>query len=583
MTTRFFLILGLGLASRPAALKAQLFINDPPRYYFNPTGYVKGGLPAPYNTGSCPAPVQFPSDVANFEGGTVVGAPNGSPIASGYGVAPNCSPTDILITFLRPASDVRLNLGAIGSSFGHVTKTNIINSTCTDSECHLEVSQISPAEPFSASTRFDGPISRIVISIVGPVSLSGLYIRDLNFLQSPSTLRITHVESGQLTPEQLESGQLSVPCNSLPPSSALRFPEANRPMILGSNEGNRTRLIVFVEITPPDSAAKFIIAARQQGMPISFKGVPVTTGGGPITLEFDADTSGDALYEIVGGISTDGDLKLTTTEVSTVFTNPSSNIVESIRPIPASAYISSYLTLLSGRSITWGFASTLIRAFAQPFTSDPVIRGSKRTSVFLSSSQGELTHPTGQQWNANTCSADAWKYSFIEGEFSEAFANSCQLAAIVVRTLSAHRDEVIDHFRKDSNSPPYTFPPWRFKECVGNERICPSNLWMSDNVLCTQPGFRYGVGNIDVEGQLEVTVDKSLSVSHLKMSAAFEDYIDFDIRDSWLIRLAAKLQAGFPTLGKAGRTFFVEVKADIDSTEYDFYPGDRLKTTYTFH
>jgi hypothetical protein len=237
------------------------------------------------------------------------------------------------------------------------------------------------------------------------------------------------------------------------------------------------------------------------------------------------------------------------------------------------------LSIALGSHIGDTFATALLDQFLHPDSSISYFAKTGTTS--LRSDDWRLTHPTGQNWAAESCLAEVDVLSAgPSSQFHTAFISSEQFAYVIRDTLQQNLNGLKSALR--SGSPvagPFSF----------STKIAPEggpNQWGGFFAgvfrLGSQDDFYYSLNQLEIRGQLQVALDPSTrEVTNLKVNGTVvEDLIDFDIYAGPLSQLAALVQSGYPTISSGGKTFIVRVDIDVESSSFDFFPDNYFESRF---
>jgi hypothetical protein len=371
-------------------------------------------------------------------------------------------------------------------------------------------------------------------------------------------------------------------CNVLPGG-----PADNNPMLLGARSGRTVAIIVKAQVSPPSSTATGFVGARDKSSQMLYAAFAIT---GPQTaVTFDMPDDQPREIEIVGGIDVNNDSRFSQSEVSSVYGGGTLN------PVTQARYDSTVTTLRVLSSVDLGAnlflpVTGIASDFLNSFISRTVPSGVLATPVTLFSTDSRLSHPVGQDWLPN-CSAAGLRYVFPDDHpYAVEFANSCQLRQIINQTLDEHRAEVDAFFRSQPTATRFiNNSPWSPTKntCIGGidteNGNCSANTkknpWVINSGLdftCAKPSFFLAFGDVDVMSSpnpLRITVEVRATdrkIVNLHVQGTLLDLYDFSQKGIFG-KYAAPAQAGYASLGIAGRTFETGLDYKLDSSSWDYY------------
>lgn len=352
-------------------------------------------------------------------------------------------------------------------------------------------------------------------------------------------------------------------CNQLPP---LVNPSVNIPMLVGAREGSTAALVVkSVNVWPEELTNKALVGVRRQGEEGTITTVSVARSGDDVPIEITSSGEGQ-VYEIVAGFDLDDDRQLTQDEIK--FSLPEHILV---RPIPQSDYDRAFSTIDG----PLGWSTFFIVSIAQDFMSvflglQDTIPGSTRTIDAIT--LHDQDHPTGQKWTGS-CSAPVFHFIFPEGsDFSNTFESSSQVQQAVHRNcIAPHAAEIREFFAAPDSPSRAVFPRdlgtgqrWNCEVSISGVRA-----WLPQH-----PGIAGALGAVQF-------VIEDLEAEILHNAGFFErvkyrgrvdrDIFDFNVKKWPFNEEGALLQAGYPTLGAAGRPFLTSVEFTYETTEWNFF------------
>ncbi|MBQ7252562.1 MAG: hypothetical protein IJS32_08185 [Kiritimatiellae bacterium] len=312
---------------------------------------------------------------------------------------------------------------------------------------------------------------------------------------------------------------------------------AQNPMYMATRSNDMGYVSVAASVQPADAVGMAMVGVMH-GMDVLSSACIQE----PKTLLEFAPVGGRELYSVVGGFDMDGDGILQATEVSVVCPNR----LVLLRQLD---YVKSRRNLRFGAGITWGVASRLLDAFL-----DGTIPSDALSSVTTLDSE-HLTHPLGASWNGN-CTASASLYLYPDGtDVADDVAEDANLAATVTNSLADHSNDVAAWFAANMDET-HVFGPWN---------------WSSNGLEFAGAGLRYAFGHVNATGTVSATVRRSdLKATRIVYDGNFVDIYDFSYTGPFPSVYGATVQAGFPTLGTAGRVFKVGVEFSRDATTIDF-------------
>ena len=374
--------------------------------------------------------------------------------------------------------------------------------------------------------------------------------------QTPITLGpdiFAHFDAVDISIERIFSEQLPTrECNSLP------APEdgPNDPMLMGAVNSTQATISVQMIVVPeglPDivqfgtrmvSAPSTIIASRLC-LPYPEKALLSYT---PEGVE----------YEVVFGVDADSD-GFSSEDVLGAFP-------QYIRVATMDSYNDSIAAIFGSYTYLTGWAEHLANQFIY---SDGVL-GSlvPYYSGDVEIAAGDLSHPLGQVWDAS-CEGECRFYEYAStSTLSSNFAATKQVEDVIEAALSQYEAEVGTFF-SDTNSPSeHQFTGWSWTGSIG------TTAWLSFPPNLEFFGAFGGIGGMT--GTMSVTVRKiDGAVLDVTYSGSFVDSYDFNIKSQYNTD-GAIVQAGYNTLGSAGRTFQsgLQFERTTDDIDYNFSIGE---------
>jgi hypothetical protein len=182
---------------------------------------------------------------------------------------------------------------------------------------------------------------------------------------------------------------------------------------------------------------------------------------------------------------------------------------------------------------------------------------------------GDYSHPLGQVWDTS-CESECRFYDYAStSTLSSNFAATEQVEDVIESALSQYEAEVNTYF-SDTNSPSeHQFTGWSWEDSIATTE------WL----LALPPNFEFfgafgGIGNMT--GTMSVTVRKlDGAVLEVTYNGSFVDSYDFNIKSPFNYD-GAIVQAGYNTLGAAGRTFQsgLQFERTTDDIDYNFSIGE---------
>lgn len=356
--------------------------------------------------------------------------------------------------------------------------------------------------------------------------------------------------------EQFLGRQL--PCNKLPPIVDPNNADKNRPMLMGAIAGNVAAISVRARVEPLSDVAQLMVGVRENFTSEILAQALVDPFERSTVVVFTA-RPGHIRYQVVAGVDGNNDGTLAEKEVSAVFG-------ELVRVFTAQDYKDSIESVRSQLKFT-PIALDLAEAFLNP---GKVPREAVSAAPEpLVSSNSRLTHPLGAVWSSG-CTAMISHYIFpstsvaaqrvAENEHTEELVKH---GANERRGLDSQeqREKILEFFAAPGSPATAVFPQ-DYEKRFGRSfplwewegRFRSGDDWGRDTDL------RLAFGRVSVTGRiLEVEVEKaSLDVVRITYEGQFTDLYDFDYYTDGID--AAVVQAGFGTLGQAGRVYYDTVQ-----------------------
>lgn len=344
-------------------------------------------------------------------------------------------------------------------------------------------------------------------------------------------LTVLKVEINKILSDQFSGADV----NRLPPIGS--WPSKNIPMLMGCAIFETAKIKVEATVSPILAPNPAYVGVRKLGTSLLWDYHEINSGG-QTPLRWGSPEK-DALYEIVAGVDSDGDSILDPEEVCVVYPDPVRvfNIEEYDDDV---AFLA--LTTVAGWLALKPTAANLLLFFLANSGND--------TTVSLTDPR--LYHPVGVQWAGTSGSCSKNNFANLEKVVGTIELRARLLSAAI--SDPAHYAEIATYFSSYPGDT-HTFGPWS----------------------CSLPsfGFSYGLGGVDDDmafsfgGVETVTVDSYQLTLHdngmlnwvavgLSAQGHFYDLYDFDIFGAYPSAFAAPVQAGYPTLGDAGRVFQVD-------------------------
>lgn len=394
----------------------------------------------------------------------------------------------------------------------------------------------------------------------------------------PLPVQITKVISNQLE---------GVECNELPTGLPYKG-DMNNPMIMATQQGAYGSFGVVVQLPQnlsQNMVSNFLVGVRKAGSTDVLGYAPVTSTSGTTYVYFNANSGVNAInyntyYEVVVGYDTNGNGVLDPSEVVYVY-GMQDNAAESSPQdkavvVESDDYQSALTYLTNLTSVSWialPAASDLLNAFINPSSPPP---GSNATTFTLYSNDPDLKCPIGAYWTQcgdDTGSATANFYTFPNGSsVSNEVAGSSTFEYFLWTQISdPNVKTVVDaYFASNPNASQHTF----------NLEPFDTTIHFSDKeLLGAYSDLNLAFGTIELTGSLSIIVNKdpifgTIYLNSISYNAGFNDIYDFYFFQKDKLQLntsAAILQAGYGTLGNAGRVFESSVNfSGTVTSEYEF-------------
>ena len=344
-------------------------------------------------------------------------------------------------------------------------------------------------------------------------------------------------------------------CNLLPPRSQ---EESNRPMIMGAQSGNSAEIVLEVSNNSPAVPGLLaIVAESADGLVIAQEELQ-----GQQTIVPFLARPGLQLYEAGIAVDSDEDGRISDNEILLSYR-------DRVMVVTATDYQEAVSTVSGQAILLIEEAQRLVEVFLGRRQSDGITDAVSGTrvisSVFVDPNCSGLTHPLGAEWSSG-CTAEVPTFTYLEtSRISGIVAANSAVEDLVKAALNTHIDEVRAFF-STSNESSAVFPrgddvwPWGGKIDLRD--------WEG-----TAIELRGAFGCVTLAGEVEeVEIERdSLEVLRVVYNGGFEDYYDFDFNGA--IGFApAMVQAGFPTLGQAGRIFLtiVHIRREVESSLLGF-------------
>ncbi|HMO52541.1 MAG TPA: hypothetical protein PKE26_15060 [Kiritimatiellia bacterium] len=327
--------------------------------------------------------------------------------------------------------------------------------------------------------------------------------------------------------------------DQIPGTSVNKLPtddSNNIPMIVGNRKDNKTHLLINSYISPSSATGFVYIGVRKVGT-TNLLATSKPAINAPTPLVFESESR--ELYEIVAGLDRNRDGTLGDGEVSNVFTNH-------IRTITNGAYEGDRYYLWTGVLGTWmanPTAASLLTAFL--LKSTPVHFTANNTLI----SANELTHPIGEFWGSSGTTTGK---VYSRANLTEVLFASDFRSAILNDAATNHIGDIQGYFQTYTNATEGWFGPWSFS--------FPSFAFES-NFFFVDADLYYAFHGVNgMQGQYSLRVRSDYTVAEMCISnGSFSDIYDFNYNDGGLSQSGATVQAGYGTLGGAGRVFKLNI------------------------
>ncbi|HXU45324.1 MAG TPA: carboxypeptidase regulatory-like domain-containing protein, partial [Thermoanaerobaculia bacterium] len=346
-------------------------------------------------------------------------------------------------------------------------------------------------------------------------------------------------------------------CNKLPVRPDLLMPGANQPMIVAAVSGYDVEISIKTKIDPP-AAEPYVRVGVRKVDPFHddvLADAPAVNDG-KAKVRFIGISPEDGphatRFEPVVGIDMNRNGKLDPDEVTGTFGNDDAH---RIRVVSAGSYTVN-LSEVHGREFLFnGFVLQPIgREVLQTFLGERQAPAEAQAgSVDITPGFAGLTHPFGMTWDAQ-CHATIADFSYgTNTGVAQEVAEAGPVVAAVQRELDRHKADVQAFFARPG-SPNVAFLPadlgqpaaWTWQGDVG------FRAWLTS----LHPSLAVAFGSVTIRGTIPIVeVEKSgLKVRRIAYNGGFQDLYDFNY-DMDICRPQAILQAGFGSLGQAGRIF----------------------------
>jgi hypothetical protein len=333
--------------------------------------------------------------------------------------------------------------------------------------------------------------------------------------------------------------------NRLPPIGV--YPDKNKPMLMGcasyvSEEGmHMAKIKVEATVTPSSSTA--YVGIRKVGTTATLDS-DVINSGGQTALSW-SSSDNDAVYEVIGGIDQNENDFLDPSEVCTTYPDHV-RVFNIIQYNNSSDYLS--LAVVGGAFVGYPTAAALLEYFLD--------NSGNETTVSLT--HPRLYHPIGIQWSGT--SGPCSKYNFAN--LSDVVQAKEFHQRLGEQAIADHYLEMFNYFTAHPGST-HTFGPW---SCSLPDFNFPNS---GDHSVDFDMFYAFALVDSFTVTSYQMTMHDSgnfnYDVLSITAEGSFKDLYDFDIWAGGFSEPAAKVQAGYPTLGTAGRVFQVD-KVNFNGT-----------------
>jgi PKD repeat protein len=335
-------------------------------------------------------------------------------------------------------------------------------------------------------------------------------------------------------------------------------------LLMGARADGNLYVSADVTVTPGTGGLPLIAALREGG---EASATATAIVGGSATLQHAGSSAPLTVdYEVAAGVDLDGNGRLSPEETITM--------LGTVRGVSSNAYATRRAGLNTevffGTNALVDEGADLLRAFIDG-TTPP---GTSATTETIAANRRLLDHNLGLNWNTGTATASITRYTYPS---SSGFAMS-------LRDSSAMETSIGNYLRtKTVGSPPKLLKDHIAQFFVDNPAVTVhdfgpfdvEDLGVSSSILA--PNAFLAFGGFFYTGSLQFHVEKTSATKIELRSVAFLpdasgrnhafDLYDFDFDVN---AFPAIVQAGFPTIGTAGRIFWVQIDITGARSAVDF-------------
>jgi hypothetical protein len=360
----------------------------------------------------------------------------------------------------------------------------------------------------------------------GATTIDYMYTVGNEYFESILNVTVLKVDIDKVLSAQFSGADV----NRLPPMGT--YADKNKPMLMGCTVDGDACVMVKVSVDSSIASHTYVGVRKKGETAILDSNLIIYGGLSPLSWDC---LGGDSVYEVVAGYDLNGNVGLDPDEVCAVYP-------DGVRVFTQDEY-DACETYLYGVATGGSFASLSTAAELLFFF---LLGGEDDTSVSVSDAY--LYHPVGVQWAGATgpCSI----YNFVNLDKVVAATEFRRRA--VQDAAWFHRIEIETYFH-DHPGTSHTFGPW---SCTLPYFIFPDTGSLTGTDADMYFAFAQ-VHDFTVTSYSVKLQDSSgaWDVKAITAAGHFSDLYDFDITAGGFSIPAAKVQAGYPTLGSAGRVF----------------------------